>query len=82
MFHNPNALHPVPEELIPSEEWELKNSSDLPDRFPRAHTILHKPGGRALSLEWNPSYITVIAACREGLFLADCCLSRRAASDP
>lgn len=36
MFHNPNALHPVPEEQIPSEEWELENSSDLPDRFPRA----------------------------------------------
>jgi hypothetical protein len=69
MFHNLNALHPVPEELIPSEVWEL-NSSDLPDRFPRAHAILHKPGGHALSLEWNPSYIRVIAACREGLLLA------------
>ena len=70
MFHNPNALHTVPEELIPSEEWELENSSDLQDRFPRAHTVLHKPGGHALRLEWNPSYIRVIAACRVGLLLA------------
>ena len=70
MFHNPNALHPAPEELIPSEECELKNSSDLPARFPRARIRMHKPVGHALSLEWNPSYIRVIAACREGLLLA------------
>ena len=76
MFHNPNALHAVPEELIPSEECELKNSSGLPARFPRARTIMHKPGGHALSLEWNPSYIRVIAECREVLLLAYFCRSR------